>query len=419
MNSLRSLATSSAPPSLDPRGRSRRPPTLNLGVIRAHHLRVNVARSACSMSAGSPKETGAEVQDEKSEIYSTDMTKAMGAVLTYRHELGMNYNFIYPGLIVGSCLQTPSDVDKLRKIGVKTIFCLQQDPDLEYFGVDIGAIREYAMQHGDIEHIRAEIRDFDAFDLRMRLPAVVSKLYKAINRNGGVTYVHCTAGLGRAPAVALAYMFWVKGYELNEGHQLLQSKRACFPKLDAIKNATIDMLIGLSKNHVTLMWKGDDCSSVEVSGLDIGWGQRIPLKFNEAEGVWILEKHLPEGCYEYKYIVDDRWLCNEDELLTRRNNDGHVNNYVKVSSNDTSVEAMELRKRLASKDVDLTKEERKMGVNLRYMRMVDDDPMAPYVKDYYNKCNTPRQVYGPSPSPLSYLKSQKPINHNSYMFGLR
>ncbi|RZR83934.1 hypothetical protein BHM03_00010658, partial [Ensete ventricosum] len=34
---------------------------------------------ACSMSAGSPKETGAEVQDEKSEIYSTDMTKAMGA----------------------------------------------------------------------------------------------------------------------------------------------------------------------------------------------------------------------------------------------------------------------------------------------------------------------------------------------------
>lgn len=27
------------------------------------------------------------------------------AVLTYRHELGMNYNFIRPDLIVGSCLQ--------------------------------------------------------------------------------------------------------------------------------------------------------------------------------------------------------------------------------------------------------------------------------------------------------------------------
>lgn len=28
--------------------------------------------------------------------------------------------------------QTPKDVDKLRSIGVKTIFCLQQDSDLEY-----------------------------------------------------------------------------------------------------------------------------------------------------------------------------------------------------------------------------------------------------------------------------------------------
>jgi hypothetical protein len=46
-------------------------------------------------------------------------------------------------------------------------------------------------------------RDFDAFDLRLRLPAVVSKLHKLVNRNGGVTYIHCTAGLGRAPAVAV------------------------------------------------------------------------------------------------------------------------------------------------------------------------------------------------------------------------
>jgi hypothetical protein len=46
-------------------------------------------------------------------------------------------------------------------------------------------------------------RDFDAFDLRLRLPAVVSKLHKLANCNGGVTYIHCTAGLGRAPAVAV------------------------------------------------------------------------------------------------------------------------------------------------------------------------------------------------------------------------
>ena len=36
-------------------------------------------------------------------------------------------------------------------------------------------------------------------------------------------------------------------------------------------------LIGLSKSLVTLTWKGNNCSTVEISGLDIGWGQVIIL----------------------------------------------------------------------------------------------------------------------------------------------
>ncbi|XP_021890581.1 phosphoglucan phosphatase DSP4, amyloplastic isoform X1 [Carica papaya] len=314
---------------------------------------------AISGSTSSVDKSGDEKEDEeKSEMYSHNMTEAMGAVLTYRHELGMNYNFIRPDLIVGSCLQTPEDVDKLRKIGVKTVFCLQQDPDLEYFGVDIKAIREYAKACGDIQHLRAQIRDFDAFDLRMRLPAVVSKLYKAIKRNGGVTYIHCTAGLGRAPAVAVAYMFWVQGYALNEAYSLLLSKRSCFPKLDAIKSATADILTGLKKKIVTLAWKNGNCSTVEVSGLDIGWGQRVPLKFDSVQGLWTLKRELPEGRYEYKYIIDGEWTCNDFELVTTPNDDGHVNNYIQVVDDDPSNVAATLREQLTSEDPDLTTDER-------------------------------------------------------------
>ncbi|CAA6675114.1 unnamed protein product [Spirodela intermedia] len=309
--------------------------------------------SASSGFASSAEKSSSEEEADKSEIYSHDMTEAMGAVLTYRHELGMNYNFIRPDLIVGSCLQTPEDVDKLRKVGVKTIFCLQQNPDLEYFGVDIIAIQEYAKQCEDIEHYRAEIR--------MRLPAVVGKLVKAVNRNGGVTYIHCTAGLGRAPAVALAYMFWVLGYKLSDAHDLLLSQRSCFPKLEAIKNATADMLGGVSSNVITLTWKDDECSSVEVSGLDIGWGQRIPLDFDEEQGVWTLQRKLPAGRYEYKYIVDGEWTCNEEELVTSPNDDGHVNNYVQVFADDVREEEIEVRERLTGPDagVDLTEGERR------------------------------------------------------------
>lgn len=313
-----------------------------------------------AQSAASTEKTDSDEESEKSDTYSHDMTKAMGAVLTYRHELGMNYNFIRPDLIVGSCLQTPADVDKLRKIGVKTIFCLQQDPDLEYFGVDIAAIQEYALKCGDIEHCRAEIRDFDAFDLRLRLPAVVSKLHKLIRRNGGVTYIHCTAGMGRAPAVAVAYMLWILNYGLGEAYRQLLSKRSCFPKLDAIKGATADILTGISKGTITLEWQGSDCSTVEVSGLDIGWGQRIPLTYDKAKGVWSLQREITEGHYEYKYIVDGEWKCNENEALTSPNGDGHVNNYIQVYSEGSSDEEKELRDRLIHGNCELTKEERLM-----------------------------------------------------------
>ncbi|KAJ0014243.1 hypothetical protein Pint_20045 [Pistacia integerrima] len=117
-----------------------------------------------------------EVEEEKSDIYSNNMTKAMGAaslrvadhpslvyfdtVLTYRHELGMNYNFIRLDLIVGQLLLKM--LTSFIKMGVKTIFCLQQNPDLEYFGVDISAIQEYAKTYDDIQHLRAEISDVRA-----------------------------------------------------------------------------------------------------------------------------------------------------------------------------------------------------------------------------------------------------------------
>ncbi|KAL2321986.1 hypothetical protein Fmac_026365 [Flemingia macrophylla] len=56
-----------------------------------------------------------------------------------------------------------------------------------------------------------------------------------------------------------------------------QSKRSCFPKLDAIKNAIADIvsqfLTGLSKKPMTLSWEDNNCSTMEISELEIGWGQ--------------------------------------------------------------------------------------------------------------------------------------------------
>ncbi|KDP45059.1 hypothetical protein JCGZ_01559 [Jatropha curcas] len=152
-------------------------------------------------------------------------------------------------------------------------------------------------------------------------------------------------------------MFWVQGYKLGDAHDLLLNKRPCFPKIDAIKSATADILTGHRKKLVTLTWKDDNCSTVEVSGLDIGWGQRIPLKLDEEHGLWTLKRELLEGCYEYKYIVDGEWTCNEHELMTSPNKDGHVNNYVQAVSEDVDIINSAVRSRLTGDNPVITKDE--------------------------------------------------------------
>ena len=66
-----------------------------------------------------------EETEEKSDEYTAEMQQKMGTTLTYRHEDGINWNTILPDLVVGSCLQTPEDADRLAAAGITTVFSLQ------------------------------------------------------------------------------------------------------------------------------------------------------------------------------------------------------------------------------------------------------------------------------------------------------
>ena len=77
---------------------------------------------------------------------------------------------------------------------------------------------------------------------------------------------------------------------------------------------------------------------MEVSGLDIGWGQRMPLAYDEDQGFWLLQRELPERHYEYKYIIDENWTCNTNELVTSRNKDGHVSLICRVTLASSNTE---------------------------------------------------------------------------------
>jgi hypothetical protein len=76
---------------------------------------------------------------------------------------------------------------------------------MEYFGIDIAAIQARCREVG-LQHVRFPVRDFDPFDLRLKLPKAVARLAKAHNPRHDVIYIHCTAGELVVMTCAEAYL---------------------------------------------------------------------------------------------------------------------------------------------------------------------------------------------------------------------
>ena len=253
--------------------------------------------------------TEADDNDDLSESYTNVMQERMGAPLVYRHEDGMNYTRILDDLIVGSCLQTEDDVDTLVGEGVSTVMCLQENSDMEYFSLDIDPVRARCSSLGTIDHVRHAFRDFDPYSLRRRLPGAVALCAQnAQKQSHGTIYVHCTAGLGRAPATALAYMWWFKGIPLDEAYDHLTSLRPCKPRVESIREAALDLLFNSEPIDVKISLKRRDIATdLRVAGLDVGWGQTVPLATNNpsrsgmSPRAW-LKRKLPPGKFQFKFI---------------------------------------------------------------------------------------------------------------------
>jgi len=175
--------------------------------------------------------------------YNRVMRDAMGwqdRPYDYDYSRGLYFHEIIPGLIVGSQPRHARDVEELKSLGITSILSLQQDKDMHYWGVDPGEVHGTCVRLG-MNLIRREVQDFDPHSLRRVLPSAVRSLHEELAK-GGRVYVHCTAGLGRAPAVGIAYLYWFGGLELPDAYNLLTSIRPCGPKKHAVRAATFDLL---------------------------------------------------------------------------------------------------------------------------------------------------------------------------------
>ncbi|MFO7761022.1 MAG: dual specificity protein phosphatase family protein [Desulfobia sp.] len=103
------------------------------------------------------------------------------------------------------------------------VLSLQHDDCLAYWDIDYETMYRTGEAFG-LRMERCPIRDFDVADMRRRLPDAVSLLADMIARDHQV-YVHCTAGMGRAPLTVLGYLTLVEGYSPETAVRMIREGR--------------------------------------------------------------------------------------------------------------------------------------------------------------------------------------------------
>ena len=94
---------------------------------------------------------------------------------------------------------------------------------------------EYYANFG-IKAVHYPIHDFNEEDLKEKLYRGASVLNDLINKDERRVYVHCTAGMGRAPAVVLVYLCLYKGMDPDEADLYVKSyRKVSVPNMRAVK----------------------------------------------------------------------------------------------------------------------------------------------------------------------------------------
>jgi protein-tyrosine phosphatase len=148
----------------------------------------------------------------------------------------MDFAQILPRLFLGPHPQSIDDIERLRReAGITAVLNLQTDDDMRSVNLVWEPLEAHYLAYG-IELARVPVRDFDPLDLREKLPKCVATLDRLLTANHTV-YLHCTAGTGRSPTVAISYLHWCQGWELDAAVAYVKERRPCSPNVEAVRLA--------------------------------------------------------------------------------------------------------------------------------------------------------------------------------------
>lgn len=153
----------------------------------------------------------------------------------------IDYAQILPGFYLGTYPEGFDDIEMLEnKCGITAVLCLQTSEDLRGRNLEWSILKP-TYEHFQIEAHRVPMRDFDYEDQRRVLPQAVSVLADLLTK-GHTVYLHCNAGVGRSPLVAMAYLYWCRGLSLEEAINHVEELRCCSPSKDLLEVSRQDLL---------------------------------------------------------------------------------------------------------------------------------------------------------------------------------
>jgi hypothetical protein len=154
----------------------------------------------------------------------------------------LNWGEITPRIVIGTCPITPGDLGRIKaEASASAVLSLQHNDCLAYWRIDYSQMQHEA-QKLELTMRRCPIRDFDIRDMQRWLPDAVA-LLAGLQTAGHRTYVHCTAGLGRAPLVVLGYLTLVERATPDQAiSQILEGRPRAVPAWEALHGARADLI---------------------------------------------------------------------------------------------------------------------------------------------------------------------------------
>lgn len=152
------------------------------------------------------------------------------------------FDWVPPNMFIGPYPSCEDDVKKMQEAGVTGVVNVQTDTDITKRMINMAVMRElYAAANIELRHI--PIEDFHGESLAANVKYAgkavheLSEKAKAEGREPKV-YIHCTAGMGRAPATACIYLVKYQGYNLDDARNHVKHHRPIVaPNYEAMKLA--------------------------------------------------------------------------------------------------------------------------------------------------------------------------------------